>query len=276
MPPGAGADGPYSITQLLTFDTGNPSSIVSSIAAARENARQVREQISSEMWEQINRLYLQIKETNIEDIWYAEPHSFLANVKEDVQLFQGITDATMTHSEGWLFIRLGRFIERAIATATLIDVCFSAYKKDEEEQHALMTDYQSDYIEWVGLLQSCAAFEAYCKVYTANIQPAKIAEFLLLNADSPRSVRFAVTMIQGALQAIARATNTRHSGRVERLAGRLRAALEYDQIEEIMSDLHGYLKNIVRQCNQIHNAAHQVYVVYPIDVTVIAREVGQR
>jgi uncharacterized alpha-E superfamily protein len=274
-PPGDEPDGPYSITQALTFDTTNSSSIVSCIAAARENARQVREQISSEMWEQVNRLYLQIKRTSIDEIWYAEPHSFLANVKEGVQLFQGITDATMTHSEGWDFIRLGRFIERAIATATLIDVRFSEYTRSLQEEQDITPDHRQDYMDWVGLLRSCAAFESYCKVYTANIQPDKIAEFLLLNAESPRSVRFAAAMIQGTLQAIARMTNTRPSGRVERLAGRLRAALDYDQIEDIMSDMHTYLENIKRQCTQIHNAIYQVYVVYPIDVALVARGAGQ-
>jgi uncharacterized alpha-E superfamily protein len=197
-PLGEGPDGPYSITQALTFDTTNTASIVSCIAAARENAQQVREQISSEMWEQINRLYLEIKRTSIDEIWYAEPHSFLANIKESVQLFQGITDATMTHSEGWHFIRVGRFIERAIATAALLDVRFSAYMETLQEQPDTDPDPHQDYMEWVSLLRACAAFEAYCKVYTANIQPDNIAEFLLLNAESPRSVRFAAAMIQSA------------------------------------------------------------------------------
>lgn len=273
-PPGEGAEGAYSVTQALTFDTTNSSSIASCIAAARENARQVREQISSEMWEQINRLYLEIKRTSIDEIWYAEPHSFLANIKESVQLFQGITDATMTHSEGWHFIRVGRFIERAMITAGLIDAYFSGYMQRLQEQPDTEPDPHQDYMEWVGLLRACAAFEAYCKVYTANIEPDKIAEFLLLNAESPRSVHFAAAMIQGALQAIARVTNMR-TGRVERLAGRLRAALDYDQIEDIMSDMHAYLENIQRQCTQIHNAIYQAYVVYPIDVALIARGAAQ-
>src|SRR5947199_9124171 len=99
----------YSVTRLLTFDEANDSSIVSCIAAARENARQVRERISSEMWEQLNRLFLQVKHASMEESWHAELHLFFASVKEGVHLFQGITDATMNHSEGWHFIRVGRF-----------------------------------------------------------------------------------------------------------------------------------------------------------------------
>src|SRR6266536_877024 len=274
-PRGDGTDEAYSMTQALTFDASNQASILACITGARDNARQVREQISSEMWEQLNRLYLQMKSTSIEEIWDAEPHKFLVSVKEGAQLFQGIADATMSHSEGWHFIRVGRFIERASATATLIDVHFNAFL-DAEWSYSTELLNHLDYLGWVGLLRSCAAFEAYCKVYTANVQPIRIAEFLLLNAESPHSVRFAAAMMQGALQAIAKATNIRSTGRVERLAGRLRAALDYDQIEEIMSSgMHAYLENIQRQCAQIHSAIYQAYVVYPIDVALMARGAAQ-
>ncbi len=262
----------YSITSALTFDASNTSSIVACISTARENAQQVREQISSEMWEQLNRLYLRIKSTSMEEVWYAEPHRFLAGVKEGVHLFQGITDSTMSHSEGWHFIRVGRFLERASATAALLDVHFSGILEIPHDSTAVFIDY----LDWVGLLRSCASFEAYCKVYTANIQPAYIAEYLLFSAESPRSVRFAAAMIQVALQSIARATNTRHAGRAERLAGRLRATLEYDQVDDVMnSNMHSYLENIQRQCAQIHTAINQMYIAYPIDAVLSARGAAQ-
>src|SRR5207248_5599918 len=167
----------YSITQALTFDASSDSSIVSCIAAARENARQVRERISSEMWEQLNRLFLQVKQTSMEQIWHAEPHKFLNSVKEGIYLFQGITDATMSHSEGWHFIRVGRFLERTTATASLLDTHFSIFLIGQGE-------YESeplDYLSWVELLRSCASFEVYCKVYTAAIRADHIAEFLIVN-----------------------------------------------------------------------------------------------
>ena len=268
-------DDAYTMMESFTFDTSNPASIVSSIASARENARQVRELISSEMWEQINRLYLQIRHTTIDEVWFSQPHAYLASVKEGVQLFHGITDASMNHSEGWHFIRLGRFIERSYATATLLDVNFRALFDDEQKDMRAAIDHMN-YIGWVGLLRSCAAFEAYCKVYTAaNIQPRSIAEFLLFNPESPRSIRFAGGLIQSALQSIARSTNTRPNGRVERLAGRFRSALEYDQIEDVVDDMHAYLETIQRQCTQIHNAIYQVYIVYPIEVALIDRGAAQ-
>jgi uncharacterized alpha-E superfamily protein len=271
-PQPAGEADAYSILRLLTFDETNTSSIVSCIESARENARQVREQISSEMWEQLNRLFLQVKQTSMEQIWHAEPHRFLNSVKENIYLFQGITDATMSHSEGWHFIRVGRFLERTTATAALLDTHFSVYLTEE-------TEYESepiDYLNWVELLRSCASFEAYCKVYTAALRPARIAEFLLLNAEAPRSIRFACALMQGALQAIAKATGARNQGRAERLAGRLRATLDYDQIEEILSgDIHEYLESIQRQCALIHSGIYQVYIAYPIEVALTSRGAAQ-
>jgi len=250
-------------TEILAFDLKNPDSLACCITLARENARQVREQISSEMWEQLNRVFWQVKQSNITSIWQGQPHEFFRAVKEGAHLFQGITDATMSHGEGWHFIQLGRYLERATATATVLDVHFSDLLGRE---HA-----SDDYLLWVQLLKSCTAFEAYCQVYTADLRPERIAEFLLLNAEFPQSVRFAADLVQVSLQAIGRATSARRGGRPERLAGRLCAALDYGQVDEIMADsIHSYLDNIQRQCGQIHSAIHQVYIAYPIEAALVA------
>jgi len=268
-------DTAYRITESFTFETSNTASIGYAIAAARENARQVRELISSEMWEQLNRLYLQIKQTSINELWYAKPHAFFSSVKEGVQLFQGITDSTMNHNEGWYFIRVGRFIERASSTAALLDVHFQAFFTNEETDMQATSDHLH-YQGWVELLRSCASFEAYCKVYTAaHIQPEKIIEFLLFNLESPRSISFATGMLQSAFQSIARSTHIRRTGRVERLAGRFRAGLEYDQVGDLLQDVHAYLQNIQRQCTQIHDALYQTYMAYPIDVALTERTSAQ-
>jgi uncharacterized alpha-E superfamily protein len=253
----------YCLTDHLTFNAENKDSLVSCVIAARENARQVREQISSEMWEQLNQLYFRVLRAEIGGI-FNQPHEFYRPVKEGSHLFQGITDATMTHGEGWHFIQLGRYIERASATATLLDVNLRALL-DPTDPSAI----GQDYISWVALLKSCTAFESYCQTYTADLRPERIAEFLLLNSESPRSVRFAAERIENSLQTVARLTNTRQTGRAERLAGRLRATLDYSQVDEIMADsIHTYLENIQRQCAQIHNAVQQQYIAYSIEVAL--------
>jgi uncharacterized alpha-E superfamily protein len=116
------------------------------------------------------------------------------------------------------------------------------------------------------LLRSCAALEAYCRVYTANLKPDLVAEFLLLDQDFPRSVRFSAARVESALRAIAPLAGRGTGGRAERLAGRLHASLDYGQVDEILNeDPHAYLESVRRYCTQIHAAAHQIYVMYPIE-----------
>jgi uncharacterized alpha-E superfamily protein len=124
----------------------------------------------------------------------------------------------------------------------------------------------SDYLEWIGLLKCATAFEAYCKVYTADLRPDRIAEFLLLNAEFPHSLRFSVDMLHAALQAISSGLSSRKTDRLSRLMGRLRATLSFSNIDEIVgSGLQQYLDTIRRQSHQIHSAIYQVYVGYTIE-----------
>ncbi|MEP7271683.1 MAG: alpha-E domain-containing protein [Acidobacteriota bacterium] len=251
---------PYQVTQHLTF-AAKHDALVSHVTEARENARQVREEISSEMWEQINRLYLQVKRVDINHIWNSQPDEFFRAVKEGAHLFHGITDSTLSHSDGWHFIQLGRFLERAKLTALLLDVNFS---ESDEADDPVGSGY--DFLRWVSLLKSCSAFEAYCQFYTADFRPERILEFLLLNAEFPRSVRFAADVICRALETIAKIVGTGKPGRPERLAGRLLATLDYSLVDEIVADnLHEYLDNIQRQCALIHSATQQVYIAYPVE-----------
>jgi uncharacterized alpha-E superfamily protein len=260
----------YRLTEHLTFNLRHQGSLVACITAARENARQVREQISSEMWVRLNQLYLRARQAKMNEI-YAQPHEFFRPIKEGSHLFQGLTDSTMNHGEGWHFIQLGRYIERAGATATLLDVHLRALLNPAEPAAEMMDGAGggTDYLTWVALLKSCTAFEAYCQAYTADLRPERIAEFLLLNAESPRSVRFAAERIEAALLAIAKTSGKGRSGRTERLAGKLRATLGYAQMDEIIADdIHSYLEDIQFQCALIHNAVQQQYIAYPVEVAI--------
>jgi uncharacterized alpha-E superfamily protein len=253
----------YELTQFLTFELSNKDSIVACVTAARENARQIREQISSEMWEELNQLYLTVRRSQIKDI-YAQPHEFYRQIKDGAHLFQGITDSIMSHGEGWHFIQLGRYIERAIATATLLDANLKVLLDPAKQASGVM-----DYISWVALLKSCTSFESYCQTFTADLRPERITEFLLLNQDLPRSVRFAAGAIQYSLQKLAKITGSTKVGRAERLSGRLRATLDYAQIDEVMADnVHVFLENIQRQCAQIHTAVQQQYIAYSIETAL--------
>lgn len=262
-PPSEGIDA-YRLTRLLTFDPRNPDSVVACISAARENARHVREQISSEMWEQVNRASLQLRAVDIDDIWNDRPHEFLLGIKEGCHLFQGITDSTMSHGEGWQFIQIGRAVERAMSVARLIKSHYDDY--ENLDYRARVTE---DFIEWVGLLKSCTAFEAYCKVYTADLRPNRIAEYLILNPDFPHSIRFTLISLSAALQAVSQMTESKRAKSVNRLSGRLRASLDYGQIDEIMAKgLSPFLDDIILQVERLHQAIYEAYIWYPIDEMV--------
>lgn len=253
----------YDLTYLLTFDEDNSNSIVRCIASARENARQVREQINSQMWEQINQLYLSVQNTSMIELWQGEPHRFYHGINQDVYRFQGITDARITRDQGWQFLQLGRYIERAVEAADTLNVDFRELYRNEFAADAYD---QQTYLDWVGLLRGAAAYEAYSKMYTANVQPRHIVEFLLLNPAFPYSVHFAINAIQRALESIGDATEVPKTARVYRLAGRLRAMLDYAQVDEIMeSGLGNYLLDIQSRCAEIHSAIYQTYIAYSIE-----------
>jgi len=155
-------------------------------------------------------------------------------------------------------------MERACATVTLLGL----YHR-EFWGHPDQTPEASEYLEWIGLLRSCTAFEAYCKVYTADISPDRIIEFLLLNPEFPHSVRYSIDHLQRALEAIHGEGGKRRGAQLTRLAGRLQASLSFGQISEILSqDVGAYLQDILRQCRDIHETIYELYVNYAIQTAL--------
>ena len=263
---------PYALTQALTFDTTNKASILSCIIAARENSRHVREQISTEQWHRLNSMYLQVTGPEMQMERQAEalaagiarPSEFLQSVMEAVHQFQGVTDSTMNHGEGWQFIQVGRYIERASATALLLE----AYHADLWGQPERVGE-GNEYLDWMGLLRSATAFEAYCKVYTADLTPDRIFEFLLLDEEFPHSVRFSIDSVQCALEKIQGDSGKSRAEALQRLSGRLRASLSYSSVDEILSqDVVGYLGSIQAQCRAIHETIYELYVDYSIQAAL--------
>ena len=253
------------LTHILTLDRTNSSSIISCVAAARENLRQVREQCGSAMWEQLNRLYLQVNSTTAGEAWLLHSSIFFRAVRDGAHLFSGLTDSTMSHGEGWQYIQLGRYVERTDALARLIGTYFDRLPSSSEQAAE-----SEEYLEWVGLLKSCAAFEAYCKKHTAELRPLRVAEFLLLNPEFPHSVRFSVEMVHTALREIAEMTE-RKAEQPVRLAGRLSATLRFSQIEEVMaSGAAAFVESVRHQCSQAHAAIHQIYFDYPVESALVS------
>jgi uncharacterized alpha-E superfamily protein len=266
---GAGFLSTDAAVHRLCFDQANRGSIVSAIRSARDNARQVREQISSEMWEQLNRLYHDVRHVDLSDFAGTGPDEFLNSIKDGARLFHGVTDCTMNHGEGWQFIQLGHFLERGVNLASLVDEHFRHFPVTSVGPKSGFDS--SDYLEWIGLLKCATAFEAYCKVHTASIVPDRVAEFLLLNETFPHSLRFAADRVETALKAVSELSPSRRANKVLRVAGRLRASLRFAGIDEIFSEgVHVILGEFGRQCGQIHSGIYQAFITYPIEAALEA------
>lgn len=247
----------------LIYDDSASASVTSCIVSARENARQARDEISSEQWQQINKMYHYVTQTSTTDNT-GKVAEFAVAVTDGLYLFQGVTDSTMTHGEGWHFIQVGRYIERATATANILDVY-------QHEVFGTQKEYREgeQYLEWIGLLRCCTAFEAYCHIYTADLSQERILEFLLLNQKFPHSLRYSIDGLQQALQAIQNASGRHAVDELNRVAGRLQASLSFVEVQEVLEqDTAAYLHNVLRQCRQVHDLIYRYYIHYSVEAAL--------
>jgi uncharacterized alpha-E superfamily protein len=229
--------------QFLALDTGNLNSIASCLRAARENARSVRETISSEMWEQINSMYLQVNERKSLEGSQVE---FFRGVRLSCHMFQGITDSTMSHNEAWRFTCLGRQMERADKTSRLLDVKYFILLPSA---HYVGTPY--DDLHWAAVLKSVSGFEMYRQRH-GRITPRDIVDFLVLDRDFPRSIHHSVCGADEALHAITGTPQGWFKCESEQALGRLRAELDFAAVDRIISDgLHEYLDAFQAKLNRV-------------------------
>ena len=249
-----------SLSRKLVFDSLHPASVTYCVNGARENARQVREEISTEQWQRLNRLYHQMHSPHAQAQFGSNLSDALAAVIDGIYLFKGTTDTTMIHGQGWQFIRLGRYLERAYSTATLLEV----YHPD------LFTQTPAEraghlHLELVGLLRCCTSFEAYCQVYTADLSPDRILEFLLFNRDFPHAIRYCVDGTRQAIEAIQESGGRRPPEELTSGIGKLHAMLGYTTIGEILAgDAAAFLHTIREQCLRIHELMYRYYIHYSI------------
>lgn len=254
----------FAITDALSFDPGSKHSLISSVRFARDNARQVREQLSTEVWEHLNRLYLRLQDETASRVWQRQPSVFFRGIMEDLYMLGGVTYTTLRHGEGWYFLELGRYIERAQLVSRLLDIHFGIVAPGYDNPPP-----RPKYFDWLVLLKFCTAFEPYLKEHTADVTPERIAEFLLFDAEFPHSVRFAVDRMRESLANVAPGAPPQRRALVERLAGRLKAAVDYGQIDDLTGgSIDTFLAGISRQCEQVHEAVLSAYVAYDAEAVL--------
>lgn len=243
------------VIHFLTFDREYPNSIISCLSAARENARSVREIISSEMWERVNAFYFMVKEA-AQSLSVPDLPEFFAEVKLASHLFAGVMDATMTHNEGWHFGQIGRLLERADKTARILDVKYFILLPSVKDVGTTL-----DQLQWMALLKSASAYEMYRKWGQHRIAPTAVAEFLILNRQFPRSIQFCLLQAERSLHQITGTPIGTWCNPVERSIGRLRSELEYVTIEEVVqTGLHEFLDHIQRQINDVGDKIFNTFV----------------
>ena len=247
------ADG-YTLTDYLTFDTTNPTSIVFCLTAARENARQVRDAISNGIWSSLNRPYLQLRDTDLVDIWPKEPVMLYRGIVEAVHLFDGVCASSMRRDTGWHFMRIGRFIERAQLVSSLLEAHCTNVKDTAEEDG-----------DWAGLLRVCNAFEAYCQLHGAQVGREKALGFLVYDAELSSSLRFAVNQIRSSLEAIDPPVRGRPPVEPCEIVGRLDSAFSQHRVNLTVGGGGWYdLADLVILCRNFHEALERTYI-YPTE-----------
>ncbi len=246
------------VIDYLTFNPKNTNSIINCITSARENARHVREQISMEMWEEINRVYLWMKSQTLKKIQRQGLYEFFNEVKNASHLFQGITDGTMTHGEDWDFIQIGKYLERGDMVTRILDA------NDEIFINAPASLMNGGTLQWSAILRSCSSHDSYRKFYVAQVEPDKVVEFLILNEFFPRSIRFCVGALDVALRRISGCQEERFTNQAEKLSGRLVAELNYSALEDIKTvGMHTYMDELQVKLNAIGEAIFQTYLFSP-------------
>jgi uncharacterized alpha-E superfamily protein len=257
--PAAGPEGTRApqavISHWLTFEADNPNSVMSCLARARANARSVRGAITSEMWRELNTLYLQLADPEFSDRGRESPHEFYQAVEFGSHTFQGVCDATLTHDEGWQFIQLGKLLERAEKTLRILDVQYHLLQGLNDP-----ADLPLSALQWAAVLRSCRAYEPYQRLYVGRVEAEHVVEFLLLHPEFPRSVRFSLEAAGRALTAIEGTVPGRELSQADRLLGRMLADLRFGEVGQILKgDVHAFLGSLLERCGQASRAVQDQY-----------------
>jgi uncharacterized alpha-E superfamily protein len=241
------------VIQFLTFDAENPNSILCCLRTARENARTVRDMISSPMWEEMNKFYLLAKTASQPQV-LASPFDFFAQIKLSAYTLDGAVQSTLSHGEAWHFHRMGQLIERADKTSRILDVKYYLLLPQVAD-----IGTQLDTNQWAALLKSATALEMYRKAH-GRITPQQVAEFLLMDREFPRAVRFCVGHAEQSLLTITGGTRGTFDNQAEQLLGRLRSELDYTNIEEIFAKgLHEFIDQFQEKVNGVGQAISETF-----------------
>lgn len=256
--PEGGKDIGARIAQHMTFNADNFNSLLSCISKARENARGIRENISAEMWEALNTLYWSLRSDDALARFEESSDDFFRQVMNASMLFQGLTDQTLAHDQRWLFTQAAKHLERIDVTCRVIEMKYTILQSIGGQMETALRN-----IQWMAVLRSCCSIEAYRRHHLGEMDPLKVASFLILESNFPRSIRYAVTEAHKAVAAIRDETGSLNVDPAERILGRLKAQLDYAEPAEIITEgIPTYVQKIQAQVADAGVAVQKRYFLY--------------
>ncbi len=247
------------VTEFMTFREENPNSVISCLFAARENARQVRDQISREMFEALNECYLFLKSKTARQVWEGGAHEFYEQIKKYSHLFQGLTDSTFSRTEGYEFIQFGKYLERTDKTTRMLDIKY----------HILLPSVMDvggavDVAQWQALLRSASGLESYRRQNPGEITPSRVAEFLIFSDTFPRSILFGLDRVDHYLHLLADTDPDEYNSTEEKTFGKLLSDLNFLTIKDIQnSGLHEFLQHVQGVLDRIDDFIYQAFMYQP-------------
>ena len=246
------------VIRFLTDDPRNPNSIISCIALARENARTVRDQLSDELWEELNALYLFSRSEEAARLISSDPPRFYENVRRSAVTFLGIAASTTSRNEAWEFMDLGRHLERADKTTRFLDVSSHLPKATDG-----METVTQETLHWTAILRSCGAMGAF-RASQREITAESVVDFLIFAKDFPRSIRYCIEKVDISLHLISGTPRGAFSNEAERESGRLLADLNFGSTADVFqAGLHEYLDTLQERFNHIGGEIFETYVLMP-------------
>ncbi len=243
----------YTLAGDLTFEPSNPDSVWNCFSQGRENARQMRHCISAEMWQRVNLAYLRIRDMDIKDIWTL-PEGFYAGLAAETDAVDGAAQATMYRDEGWSFLRLGGFIERAqFAPALLLQQLTIDAESD---------DYAEE--DWTSLLEASHALEVYSRRYGAAVHPPAVLDLLVTDPLLPGSLGRTFTQISQELARLGTGPGTDSGRAAQRLTGRMLSLLQNEWPDS--REREPLLRRVLGEATNLHFMINEAYFDYPLNV----------
>ncbi|MFM9057545.1 MAG: alpha-E domain-containing protein [Planctomycetaceae bacterium] len=254
--PPAGGAGAAAVPAWVLVDPRNPGSVISCVNRSRNNARSIRGSISPLMWRELNKLHWRLADPALRARVAETPHDFCEETRIGVLLFHGVCESTITHDEGWHFIQLGRYLERAEKVLRILDSCAGLLDAGEA------ADLPIAGLRWAATLRNCAAYEAYRRLSMSRIEPERVVEFLLVHPDFPHSVRFCLARVVDSLAEITGRLPDRCDDELSRTVGRLLTDLVYLDAAALDGEgLREFLAAALARCGRIGSLLQRQYAL---------------